>query len=218
MARPKHGWFTSKSNLIVEGPDGTPIGQITQETTGVLGSLATVAHAGLTSVSAIAGLGVGIVAGKTIGGAVGKVVGKTLGTAAGWVAGKTVAVAAWDATERSGVPDLLGSAVEGLDGVAHVRFGLEAGGQRLGSIQAESIKEWDFRVEDPSGSEIARITKTWAGWAKERFTRADNYVVQIHRDLDEPLRALLIAAAVALDIALKQGDPTSGTGRRRRYE
>ena len=61
-----------------------------------------------------------------------------------------------------------------------------------------------------------RITKTWAGWAKERFTKADNYVVQMHRPLEEPLRSLVIAAALALDVELKQGDPTSSARRHRR--
>jgi hypothetical protein len=54
--------------------------------------------------------------------------------------------------------------------------------------------------------------------AKERFTKADNYVVQIHRPLEEPLRSLVIAAALAIDTALKQGTQTSGSGNFRRYE
>lgn len=98
-----------------------------------------------------------------------------------------------------------------------VRFHLESGGQVLGSINAESQRAWDFNIQDAAGNEIARITKTWAGWAKERFTKADNYVVQIHRPLEEPLRSLVIAAALAVDTALKQGDPTKGSGHRRRY-
>ncbi|KQU64164.1 hypothetical protein ASC58_19610 [Phycicoccus sp. Root101] len=99
-----------------------------------------------------------------------------------------------------------------------VRFNLESGGQVLGSINAETRRAWDFSVQDATGNEIARITKTWAGWAKERFTKADNYVVQIHRPLEEPLRCLVIAAALAVDTALKQGEPTSGSGRYRRYD
>ena len=99
-----------------------------------------------------------------------------------------------------------------------VRFGLVSGGEELGSITAETRSEWDFGVHDASGVEIARITKTWAGWAKERFTKADNYVLQIHRPLQEPLRSLVIVAALAIDTALKQGDPTHGKGRARRYK
>lgn len=99
-----------------------------------------------------------------------------------------------------------------------VRFSLESDGQSLGFINAESWNAWDFNIQDATRAEVARITKTWAGWAKERFTKADNYVVQIHRSLDEPLRSLVIAAALAVDTALKQGNPVRGSGTTRRYE
>jgi hypothetical protein len=36
-----------KSKMIVKGPNGTPIGQIAQEYFGLIGGVATVAHAGL---------------------------------------------------------------------------------------------------------------------------------------------------------------------------
>ena len=46
------------------------------------------------------------------------------------------------------------------------------------------------------------------------------YVVQMHRPLDEPLRSLAIGAALALEIALNQGDQTRGSSiwGTRRYE
>ena len=116
----------------------------------------------------------------------------------------------------SGWTSGLDSAVQGLDKIGHARFRLETGDQQVGLIHAENLQAWDFHIQDATGGEIARITKTWAGWAKERFTKADNYVVEIHRPLQEPLRSLVIAAALAVDLALKQGDPTSrslGRGR-----
>ena len=61
-------------------------------------------------------------------------------------------------------------------------------------------------MQDASGEEVARITKTWEGLLKTAFTTADNYVVQIHRPLEEPLRSLVIAAALCVDTALKQDD------------
>jgi uncharacterized protein YxjI len=99
-----------------------------------------------------------------------------------------------------------------------VRFSLESGGQSLGFINAEGWDAWDFNIQDANRREVARITKTWAGWAKERFTKADNYVVQIHEPLEEPLRSLVIAAALAVDTALKQGNQTRGSGSRSLYE
>jgi hypothetical protein len=112
----------------------------------------------------------------------------------------------------AGAQRRLDSAVEGFDKVGHARFGLEAGGRRLGAIHAESVKQWDFKVQDPEGAEVARITKTWAGWAMERFTKADNYVVEMHRTLEEPFRSLVIGGALAFDVELKQrGDETRGS-------
>lgn len=103
--------------------------------------------------------------------------------------------------------------------IGTVRFSLESGGQVLGSIKADSKAAWDFSIQDATETEIARITKTWAGWAKERFTKADNYVVQVHRPLEEPLRTLVIAAALAVDTALKEGASTKkGSSTRRRYQ
>ena len=36
------------------------------------------------------------------------------------------------------------------------------------------------------------------------FTTADNYVLQIHRPLEDPLRTLVVSAALGVDTALKQ--------------
>ncbi len=85
-----------------------------------------------------------------------------------------------------------------------IHFSLEAGGQKLGSINAENWRAWNFNVTDAGGNEVARITKTWEGFAKTAFTTADNFVVQIHQPPGEPLHSLLIAAALCVDTALKQ--------------
>jgi len=85
-----------------------------------------------------------------------------------------------------------------------IRFGLEAAGQRLGGIFGENWRAWNFRIEDASGTEVARITKTFEGVAKTLFTSADNYVLQIHSRQPEPLNSLIIAAALSVDTALKQ--------------
>jgi uncharacterized protein YxjI len=85
-----------------------------------------------------------------------------------------------------------------------IKFVLSANGQELGMINAENWRAWNFSIQDASGTEIARITKTWEGIAKTIFTTADNYVVQFHQQLDDPLRSLVIAAALSIDTALKQ--------------
>ena len=85
-----------------------------------------------------------------------------------------------------------------------IRFSLSANGVEVGSLNAENWRAWNFNIQDASGTEVARITKTWEGLAKTLFTTADNYVVQLHRPLDEPLRSLAITAALCVDTALKQ--------------
>ena len=88
--------------------------------------------------------------------------------------------------------------------IGKIRFSLEAGGHTYGSINAENWRAWNFRVADHADTEVARITKTWEGLAKTMFTTADNFVVQIHRPLEEPLRSLVVASSLAVDTALKQ--------------
>jgi uncharacterized protein YxjI len=88
--------------------------------------------------------------------------------------------------------------------VGKIHFGLEAGGQRLGSIHAENWRAWNFRIEDAAGTEIARITKTFEGVLRTAFTTADNYVVQLHVQLPQPLLSLVVASALSVDTALKQ--------------
>jgi uncharacterized protein YxjI len=87
-----------------------------------------------------------------------------------------------------------------------IRFSLLADGHEVGTLNAENWRAWNFNIQDASGAEIARITKTWEGLLKTAFTTADNYVVQIHAPLDEPVRSLVVAAALSVDTALKQDD------------
>jgi len=88
--------------------------------------------------------------------------------------------------------------------IGKIRFSMEAGGHTYGSINAENWRAWNFAILDHSGAEIARITKTWEGLATTLFTTADSFVVQIHRQLDDPLRSMVVASALCVDVALKQ--------------
>lgn len=90
--------------------------------------------------------------------------------------------------------------------IGKIHFSLEAGGQTVGSINAENWRAWNFNVQDAGGKEIARVTKKWAGAVKEMFTTADNYFVEIPNPLEDPLRSLVLAAALSVDTALKQDD------------
>ncbi|MEI7030245.1 phospholipid scramblase-related protein [Streptomyces pratensis] len=85
-----------------------------------------------------------------------------------------------------------------------INFAMRAGGVQVGAIRAENWRAWNFAIVDAGGTEVARITKTWEGLAKTMFTTADNYVLQIHQRLPEPLLSLVVATALTVDTALKQ--------------
>ena len=89
--------------------------------------------------------------------------------------------------------------------VGKVRFSIEGvGGMPLGELRAENWRAWDFSIVDTAGTEVARITKKWAGLGKEMFTTADNYVVELTPRATGPLRVIVLAAAAGVDTALKQ--------------
>ncbi|WP_019069772.1 phospholipid scramblase-related protein [Streptomyces hokutonensis] len=88
--------------------------------------------------------------------------------------------------------------------IGKINFGLMVNGQQIGAIKAENWRAWNFAIVDHADNEVARITKTWEGLAKTMFTTADNYVLQIHYQLPEPLLSLVVATALTVDTALKQ--------------
>lgn len=106
-------------------------------------------------------------------------------------------------TVRRADGSVVGQIVQRLS-LATWRFSLEADGKKLGSIGCEDWNGWDFSVQDKSGDEIARVTKSWAGFGLQMSRKKDKYVVQVQRKLDEPLRSLVVAAALAIDTALRQ--------------
>lgn len=68
-----------------------------------------------------------------------------------------------------------------------------------------SWSSWDFKFL-AGDSEIASVTKKWSGLGKELFTSADNYVLQINEAVPptSPLRQLILAAVVCIDMVLKE--------------
>lgn len=86
-----------------------------------------------------------------------------------------------------------------------IRFGFVIDGREIGGIFAENWRAWNFSIRDATGQEVARITKTFEGLLKTAFTTADNYVLQVHtNDMADPLRKLVYASALTVDVALKQ--------------
>jgi hypothetical protein len=91
-----------------------------------------------------------------------------------------------------------------LNAIGKIRFGLMQGERQIGELRAENWRAWDFSIVDESGTEVARVQKTFEGLARTMFTTADNYVVRLHRTLEDPLLSLVVASALTVDTALKQ--------------
>ncbi len=64
---------------------------------------------------------------------------------------------------------------------------------------------WDFRFMSDD-TELAHVTKKWAGIGKELFTSADNYVLEIAESVprDNAARQLILAAVMCIDMVLKE--------------
>ena len=78
-------------------------------------------------------------------------------------------------------------------------------GRELGEVRAENWRAKDFSIVDAAGQEVARVTKRWRGLVTEAFTDADTYVVDLS-STTEPLRSLALAAALSVDVIMKQKD------------
>ncbi len=65
---------------------------------------------------------------------------------------------------------------------------------------------WEFKFVSNDGKEFATVTKKWNGLGKELFTSADNYILQISPEVpaDNPLRMLIMAAVMCIDLVLKE--------------
>lgn len=86
-----------------------------------------------------------------------------------------------------------------------IRFTMQTPeGQVIGHLRAQNWRAWDFSIVDHLEREAATVFKSWEGWTRAALTRSDSYVVRVARPLEEPLRSLTIAAALTVDLALKQ--------------
>jgi uncharacterized protein YxjI len=64
---------------------------------------------------------------------------------------------------------------------------------------------WDFKFVN-NNKEYGHVSKKWAGLGKEMFTSADNYMLEIKDTVakDDPLRILILAAVICIDMVLKE--------------
>jgi len=81
---------------------------------------------------------------------------------------------------------------------------LDANDQVLCTLKGKWTS-WDFKfIKD--NIEFAHVSKKWAGFGKELFTSADNYMLSINEGVpsDNPMRQLILAAVMCIDMVLKE--------------
>lgn len=62
-----------------------------------------------------------------------------------------------------------------------------------------------FRVLDIAGTHVAQVDKKWKGVATELLTTADRYAVTFFHTVPDPLRILIVAVPIGLDLMLYEG-------------
>jgi uncharacterized protein YxjI len=82
-----------------------------------------------------------------------------------------------------------------------------ADGQLAGALHAESWRARDFAlVASSGGQELGRVTKQWRGLLTEVASDADSYAVTFAPDASAAIRQLTLAAALSVDLTMKQKD------------
>lgn len=81
-------------------------------------------------------------------------------------------------------------------------FDLVVGGQPAGALASENWIDRRFQALDASGAPFAVVHKRYEGYARAVFTSADEYVVEYATHATPDQRAIALASAIAMDIAL----------------
>lgn len=75
---------------------------------------------------------------------------------------------------------------------------LDAQGEKFARLECD-WKGFNFKFLDKDGNELGTVSKKFAGLAKELFTSADKYMVDLNGVDNPDTAALLLAASVVLD-------------------
>jgi uncharacterized protein YxjI len=82
---------------------------------------------------------------------------------------------------------------------------LDANDRHLCTLKGK-WSSWDFKFIAADNKEFATVSKKWAGFGREMFTSADNYMLQISPDVPEnhAIRKLILGAVMCIDLVLKE--------------
>ncbi len=103
---------------------------------------------------------------------------------------------------RNGTGDDLGLVAK-AKGMRKIHFDLKASNLTLGTVEAEGWSGWDFGVHQ-AGAQIGRISQLGGTTLLGIPTTSDDYGLELDRTLNEPLRTLVVACAVGMDVSISQ--------------
>ena len=95
--------------------------------------------------------------------------------------------------------ELLGAVQKKWSWVRRIYEIEDAHGQIVGELFGPFFKPWTFEIRK-GGQTLGAIRKRWSGLAKELFTDADNFGVDLAGVEDPTLKALAFAATVLIDV------------------
>jgi uncharacterized protein YxjI len=85
------------------------------------------------------------------------------------------------------------------------RFACMVGDVRVGGIDPRH-DEWDVAFTDDHGEEVAHVSRSFEHVASALLGPEDDFVIEVRRRVEDPLRRLVLASALGYDIALRPGD------------
>jgi Scramblase len=84
------------------------------------------------------------------------------------------------------------------------RYKLRDGdGKPLGEISVD-LGRSNFAISDVDGNRVGHVRKKFNGIATHLLTTADKYAVEIDDPVPEPLRTMVVATAIAMDLTLHE--------------
>ncbi len=89
------------------------------------------------------------------------------------------------------------------------KFGVyDAGGHEVAMVKGNWMS-WNFTFTTSTGQELGVVSRQWGGIAKELFTSADNYVINV-KEPNPATCILLLAAGLAIDTVYKEDSGGGG--------
>jgi len=124
----------------------------------------------------------------------------------------TIIFSGEDAQFTAAVLDAAGNSfgeVVKATGWRKIHFGLRADGLTLGTVESDGISGWDYLVHQAQAT-VGAITRSGTSFLKR--ARSDDFRLDLDRQLTEPLRSLVVACAVGMDVSVSNDDATGSVG------